>query len=332
MTKPTGQEVLILDGDEKLRRGLTALLSQTGLMPTAIAVPLQAMRLARDKFFAVALIDLDTPRAGEGAEHIANLLRVSPATQVLALAARKTFDVATSAFRAGARDVILKSPDQVDHLKRRTLELLAEQRRTTSDRALVTEALVLHEQLLRALLDAYHRAELLEERLRGNAVTSRETPVLVVDVGGWLRGQLAALLQGLGGYQVCEAASGGEALDWVGRKHFAVALLDESLTDLPVATVARAIREQAGETLVLTYAAPSEGQPGHASIFDGGASTPFLPTIVETAELVARFEDLRQGAERLARDRRALATLRRQHFELLRRYADLQRRLQTARH
>ena len=68
MAEADGQEVLVVDGDEKVQRGMTQLLADNGLVPTVMSDPVRARELARDKYFAVALIDLDTPEPNAGLE------------------------------------------------------------------------------------------------------------------------------------------------------------------------------------------------------------------------------------------------------------------------
>ena len=63
-----GQEVLVVDGDDKVQRGLAQLLADHGLVPTVVSDAVRARELAREKYFAVALINLDTPQTNAGLE------------------------------------------------------------------------------------------------------------------------------------------------------------------------------------------------------------------------------------------------------------------------
>ena len=68
MADADGQEVLVVDGDERVQRGLAQLLVEHGLVPTVVSDAVRARELAREKYFAVALIDLDTPQTNAGLE------------------------------------------------------------------------------------------------------------------------------------------------------------------------------------------------------------------------------------------------------------------------
>ena len=122
MAEADGQEVLVVDGDEKVQRGLAQLLAEHGLVPTVVSDAVRARELAREKYFAVALIDLDTPQTNAGLELTRWFKANAPTTTTIVMCSRKVFESAVEAFRAGAADVIVKSPDQVQYLRQRTVE------------------------------------------------------------------------------------------------------------------------------------------------------------------------------------------------------------------
>lgn len=331
MSLGEGQDVLVVDGDEKVQRGLSQLLVGAGLSPTILAAPGPAKELAREKFFAVALIDLDTPSVGAGVSVIAELNAISPATTVIMMAARRNFDVAMAAFRAGAADVIVKAPDQVDYLRRRVVEAAAARRLEADRGRILDDTAALHEDLLRVLLETFRRVRQLEEQSSGEAtVPSGATSVLIVDDDEAMQGALASTISSQG-FLLRTATTGGEALDHASRERFHIALVRATLPDLPGTMVIRTIKSQAPETLTLLYRAPAEGRPGVVEVMEGSKSIPFLPEFKSPSQLLERLGELRDASQATERERRHLAAFRQQHFDLLRRFAELKHRLAAAR-
>jgi DNA-binding NtrC family response regulator len=324
-----GQEVLIVDGDEKVRRGLDLLLAAADLQPTVVVDPERAIELAGEKFFAVAVIDLDTPTAGAGLALIGELRRRSPATTVLMLASRRHFEVVVAAFRAGAADVIVKAPEQVDYLKRRVIEAAAARRRERDAGRVLEDTLALHEELFRVLLETFKRAAELDER-QGGPPPDEETAVLLVDDDAALQERLGDALRGRGGFAFRGVPNGGEALDLGARERFHVALVKDALPDLPGSMVVRSLKTQAPETIVLLYKAPGPDGPGRVEVVEGSRVIPFLPVLRDAAEIVGRLDELREAALATSRERRHHAAFRQQHIELLRRFAEIRQRLQKA--
>jgi DNA-binding NtrC family response regulator len=325
-----GQEVLVVDGDEKVQHGLEQLLTSANLVPTVLPDPGRALDLSSEKFFAVALIDLDTPTVGAGVNLIAELHRRSPATTVLMMAARKHFDVAVAAFRAGAADVSVKAPDQVEYLKRRVVDAAAARRREADTSRVLGDTMALHEDLIKVLLDTFRKAVDLEERAAGGGARDgdQDTSVLLVDDDPGLGSQLVAALHQRGGYQLRTVSTGGEALDLGGREKFAIALIKDALPDLPGSMVVRTIKAQSPETIVLLYTAPGGGQAGSMQVMEGSRAIQFLPQFTEVGQILGRLDELREAALATTRERRYHAAFRQQHFDLLKRFAELRAKLQ----
>ena len=61
-----GQEVLVVDADDQVVKGLDRLLTRVGLIVTGTHDPVRARDQLLNKFFAVALVDADTPTPGGG--------------------------------------------------------------------------------------------------------------------------------------------------------------------------------------------------------------------------------------------------------------------------
>ena len=95
--------------------------------------PVRARDQLLNKFYAVALVDADTPTPGGGIELLQFARDKSPLTSVVIMTARKSYETAVKAFRAGAADVVLKEPDVVPYLRERVVEA-ATDIKATADR------------------------------------------------------------------------------------------------------------------------------------------------------------------------------------------------------
>jgi DNA-binding NtrC family response regulator len=332
MVSGDGQEVLVVDADEKVQRGLAQLLSDNGLVPTVVADPARARELLRDKYFAVALVDLDTPLPNAGLDLVRWLKENAPATNAVVMASRKVFEAAVSAFRAGAADIVVKSPDQVQYLRQRVVEVAAGVQRHIADDKLIHEVLGVHEDFLRRLMEQSRKTSELEEQLGGGShpnVADEVCVVLVVEPDGeqgWLARQLGAALAARGGFAMTASATGGEGLDRASAMRFQIALVCASLPDLSGSMVVNALKQQSPDMITILFS-PPRGGPGKADVIEGSKTIPLVTEFTDARQMLERVDELREAFRRKSRERRYLAAFRQEHYELLKRYADLKQRL-----
>jgi DNA-binding NtrC family response regulator len=332
MAEGDGQEVLVVDGDEKVQRGLSQLLTESGLVPTVVADPARARELLRDKYFAVALIDLDTPQPNAGLDLVRWLKENASSTSAVVMASRKVFEAAVLAFRAGAADIVVKAPDQVQYLRQRVIEVAQGVQRHASDDKLIHEVLGVHEDFLRRLMDQSRRTAELEEQLGGGShpdINDEVCMLLVVEEDGWLAQQLEQDLQTRGGYAVTATATGGEGLDRASAMRFQLALVRETLPDLPGTMVVSALKQQQPDMITILYSRPGN-MPGKADVIEGSKTIALVPEFSDARQMVERIDELREAFRRKSRERRYLAAFRQENYELLKRYADLKQRLVRA--
>lgn len=334
MAEGDGQEVLVVDGDEKVQRGMAQLLGEHGLVPTVVSDAVRARELAREKYFAVALIDLDTPQTNAGLELVRWFKQHAPSTTTIVMASRKVFEAAVEAFRAGASDVVVKSPEQVQYLRQRTIEAAQGVQKEVADEKLMQEVLAVHEDFLRRLMEQSRKTAELEEQLGGGSHPSAADEVcsvLVVEEDGWLAEQLASALQTRGGYALTTAASGGEGIDKSTAGRFQIVLVRDALPDLPGSMVVSALKAQTPDTLTILYSRPG-ARPGKAEVIEGSRAIALVPEFTNARQMVERIDELREAFRRKSRERRYLAAFRQENYELLKRYADLKQRVQRAMH
>src|SRR6478735_6044747 len=162
-----GQEVLVVDADEQVVKGLDRLLTRVGLVVTGTPDPVRARDQLLNKFYAVALIDADTPTPGAGIELLQFARDKAPLTSVIVMSARKSYEIAVKAFRAGAVDCVLKEPDVVPYLRERVLEAASELQSVSERNTLMEEISETHEEFLRRMRDMAKELVDLEDRLSG---------------------------------------------------------------------------------------------------------------------------------------------------------------------
>lgn len=326
-----GQEVLVVDGDDKVQRGLAQLLQSNGLVPTVISEPSRAQSLLHEKFFSLALVDLDTPTTNAGLDLVRWIRREAPTVTCVVMVSRKVYEAAIEAFRAGASDVVVKSPEQVEYLRRRVVEIATRTQERARDDKLIHEVLGVHEDFLKRLMETSRHAAELEERLGGgaqDATADADTSVLVVEPpeDAWLGEQLGRALSQKGGYQLRVAGSGGEGLDAATAGRFQLALVCENLPDLPGSMVVNTLRSQSPETITILYTRPGQ-RPGKASVIEGSKAIAFVPEFRDAGQMVERIDELKAAFKAKSRERRYLAAFRQQNYELLKRYAELKQKL-----
>ena len=218
-------------------------------------------------------------------------------------------------------------------MRQRTVEVAQGVQKSQTDDKLIHEVLGVHEDFLRRLMDTSRKISELEEQLGGGSHPSaadEDCALLVVEEDGWLGKQLASALQVRGGYSLVTVATGGEALDVATGRVFQLALVRDSLPDLPGSMVVSTLKSQSADTLTILYSRPHGMQPGKADVIEGSKTIPLVPEFSDGKQMVERIDELREAFRRKSRERRYLAAFRQENYELLRRYAELKQRLQRA--
>lgn len=320
-------EVLLLDRDEKIREGLSKLLISSGILVTATGDTSRGLLLAREKHYSVILVDLDTPQPEQGLELLGKMQAASPASAVVLMAGRQTFDVAVRGFRGGAADVVAKSAGDVKHLTDKVTKLCLEARRADKRDLLLQRALELHEEFLKRLMEASRKAKEAEDHASGRSsnVALNECVILVVDDNPRTA---PGLQEALGGhpYRCICALNGGEALDYGGTGQYQLALVKEALPDLSGTMVTKSLQAQTADGIVLIFDHPGE-KPGYVSIVEKTQTIPIVPRLTEPRQLVEAIKELREAYAAKTREKRYLQAFRREHLDFLKRYVEFRREL-----
>ena len=327
-----GQEVLVVDADDQVVKGLDRLLTRVGLIVTGTHDPVRARDQLLNKFFAVALVDADTPTPGGGIELLQFARDKSPLTSVVVMTARKSYETAVKAFRAGAADVVLKEPDVVPYLRERVVEAATDIKATADRNSLLEEVAETHEEFLRRLRDVAREGLDLEDRLSGRTEEDRvdlgTVSVVLVDDDQKALGTLTKVLTEAAGWQFRAALTGGEALDVVMQQRPHVVMVKEDLPDLPGSMVVHTVKTSAPDAVVLLYTPPGQsGRPGDVKLVDTNGAMNTIASYANASQLAAPLGELREALRTKSKERRYLQAFRQRHFEFLQRYNSIKQRL-----
>jgi DNA-binding response OmpR family regulator len=331
-TALVGMEVLVLDGDLRVHAGIEQLLSEALLHVTCVTDAARAQALVERQFFSVALVDIDTPSPRAGIATIAALKQASPTTMVVALTPRRSFDDAVDAVRAGAVDLILKAPESVAYLKERVLEAAGRSVGRREVDSVLDDIKAVHEEFLQHFMDAERRAIDLADQLAGRSASRstdlEELRVLVIDEVDDLVGALVDAAPK--GFSFTHATSGGEGLDRMSSSAFHYAMIAQDISDLPATTIARTIRNQQPDTVVLTFLGPADN--GHVELVETHGTRAVVKPFTEPAQLVGRLDDLAAAWRAKAKERRYTQAFRERHYDFLRRYVEIKTKIERAQH
>jgi DNA-binding NtrC family response regulator len=327
-----GIEVLVLDADRSVHAGIEQLLSEAHLHVTCVTDAERAQALVERQFFSVALVDIDTPAPRAGIVTIRAIKEASPTSMVIALTPRRSFDDAVDAVRAGAIDLILKAPESVAYLQERVLDAAGRSVGKREVDSVLDDVRGVHEEFLQRFMDAERRALDLADKLAGRGRSAAdqldELRVLVVDeVDDFVTAMADAAPRG---FQFVHATSGGEGLDRISSGGFHYAMIAEDVSDLPARTIARTIRNQHPDTVVLTFLGPADN--GRVELVETHGSRPLLQPFRDAQQLVARLDELAEAWRAKARERRYTQAFRERHYDFLRRYVELKTKIERAIH
>jgi DNA-binding response OmpR family regulator len=327
-----GVQVLVVDGDDRVHAGIEQLLSEAQLHVTCVTSADKGLSLVDRHFFSVALVDIDTPGPRAGIETIRTIKLASPTSMVIAMTPRRSYDDAVDAVRAGAIDLILKAPDSVAYLKDRVLDAAGRSVGKREVDSVLDDVRSVHEEFLQRFMESERRAIDLADKAAGRDpsrnVMLDELRVLVVDeVDDFFSAVTDAAPKG---FSFVHATSGGEGLDRISSGQFHYAMVAEDVTDLPARTLARTIRNQHPDTVVLTFLGPSDN--GRVELVETGGMRTLVKPFTDPKQLLDRLDELAEAWRAKARERRYTQAFREKHYDFLRRYVELKTKIERAMH
>jgi DNA-binding response OmpR family regulator len=324
-----GAEILVIDRDEAVTKGVTQLLSAASLHVTAVSDVAAGLDQLDKRFFSVIVVDIDTPEPNAGLETIRALRERTPTSMLIALTPRKSYTDAVAAIRAGAMDVILKSPDSVGYLKDRVLEAAGRSVDKREVNSVLHDVRESHEEFLQRFMEAERRALDLSDRLAGRdpkKVQSGEAVrVLIVDAAGTLAQQLLEAKPE--GFEFSSSPTGGQALDLVTSSRFQIVMVASDLPDLPGSMVVRSIKTQNPEVVAIQFTPPPGGS---VEIVESTKTIPVVAQFDDPKQLLDRLDELAEAFRARARERRYTQAFRERHYDFLRRYVELKSKIDRA--
>ncbi len=327
-----GVEVLVLDADERVHAGIAQLLSEVQLHVTCVRSADQALQAVERQFFSVALIDIDTPDPRAGIDTIRRIKQSSPTSMIIAMTPRRSYDDAVDAVRAGAIDLILKAPDSVAYLKDRVLDAAGRSVGKREVDTVLEDVRGVHDEFLQRFMEAERKMVDLADRAAGKDpgrnVMMDELRVLVVDeVDDFFSSMTEAAPTG---FVFVHATSGGEGLDRISSGAFHYAMVADDITDLPATTLARTIRNQHPDTVVLTFVGPAEN--GRVELVETNGTRTLIKPFNDAKLLVDRLDELSEAWRAKARERRYTQAFKEKHYDFLRRYVEVKTKIERALH
>lgn len=324
------ESVLVVTADPVLLAELQDRLAQAGLTAVVHRAADSARAAIHKTPWRAAVIDLGSLTPPVGLELIATLRRTAPHAAQIAVTEQPSYDLAVLAVRSGAVDVVLNNPEQLMYLARHLVVLMRETQGHAERRLLLSESSKLSEELLYKLTDTARRVGELRALISNRSGSplppeDERAHLLLVEEDGWLTQALPPLLPK--SFTTTTVVSGGEALDHASERQFDLAVVKETLPDLPGRMVVRTLSAQAPETLVLLFAPPVGKRPGRIDRVEGGRLIPLVAELNSPAQLADRLGELYQAQLARRRERRYLAEFRAENYDLLRRFQDLRRRL-----
>jgi len=325
-----GIEVLVLDADVGVHAGIEQLLSEASLHVTCVTDAERAIALVQRQFFSVALVDIDTATPRDGISVISAIKNASPTTMVIAMTPRRSYDDAVDAVRAGAVDLILKAPESVQYLKERVLDAAGRSVGKREVDTVLDDIKSVHEEFLTRFMDSERRAIDLADQVAGRdlsrAINMDELRVLVVDeVDDFVTSIEESKPKG---FTFVHATSGGEGLDRVSTGKYHYAMVAEDITDLPAMTIARTIRNQHPDTIVLTFLGPADN--GRVELVETHGKREIVKPFTDAAQLLKRLDELAEAWRAKAKERRYTQAFRERHYDFLRRYVELKTKIERA--
>lgn len=319
-----GDELLIVEGREADRVGMTKVFSDRGYVVTSTARGPDALALCEQKFFPVVVVDLDVDKASGGLKVLQGIRRRSAPSSLVLVSGRKCYEAVSEAHRVGVVDVVLKRPDQVDALTEavdKAADRFHVSEGTGNEMASAFQTVM--DQAFKIMFDMARRT--YGEIEGGSLVAGAQPRVLVVEHDQNVLKALAAAVQEKP-WKVTGEMNGGGALDKVGQQRFDLIVCRADLPDLPGSMVAKSVQAQHPESEAIIYTLPAGGQPGSYELLRMGQRERF-DKITDLKSFMTVIESVLHEQALTAKERRVMKAFRTHHKEFFNRYAELKLRL-----
>lgn len=325
---------LVISQREQVQTELARLLADADVNSVLVSDTDSARSAVAKTQFPVVLVDVDSLSLSPVLLLLTDLRRLLPRAELIVLLDEPSFDASVQLVRRGAVDIVCRASDDLRLLGSRVASAMRDAKQRADRSQMLRDYSILTEDLLYRLTDTARRIGELKSQLSssGKGSGSPASPtddyvsVLIVEEDGWLSQSLAPLVSS--SFSLTTVVSGGAALDRASERPFDLALIKETLPDLPSRTVIRSLQAQSPETLVMLYLPPTRGKPGRIDRLEAGSSkvTTLVSAFTSPKQLAERLSELQQAQAARRRERRYLSEFRQENYELLRRVSELRKR------
>ena len=334
-TEPVAvEDILIMDGNQTVLAGLERVLREAGLNVTATRDPERARDQLIHRFYAVVVIDLDTPGPLGGLELLRFCQQHSPLTAAIVMTPRKTFEAVAASFRAGAADVVPKTHDSLPYLRDRVKAAASNLRAGFNRDRLFQEVAEIHESFLKEMMDlSRHVTDLEDKILRGDGDGSSTASLpavlelLCIDDRELVPARLRRELQPETGWRLRVVQTGGEALDAATQRPPHVLVVKDPPPDLPVSMLVKSVKASSPDLVAIAFRPPGEQGPGEISMVESSRVVVLVPVFHDLDQLIASLQEVREAIRRKVQERRYHGMFRMQHADFLKRYQSIKQKL-----
>ena len=317
------REILLVANEDERSRLLKSQMEEMGFFLTISVDPNIILDLLENKFFVVALFELDTPKTDFGLSLIKKTMELSPLTHTYLLATRESFRAAVLSFRLGCKDTILYDegnlPYLLNKIKKSASEITFEKDRDL----LMQEMAATHKEFFKKMLALHIRLmDVTDELHYKEGIPDGElspVSILIVDGDDEFHSKLEEILPQKNGWNTTHCSWGSEAFDIGANGNFSVALVNKSLPDLPGSMVASTLKATAPNTIILVF----DYQKGIAQsikLFEGSTSTEIPLSAGNINEVASKLRDIRKDLNLKTKKEQHIKTFKAQNFEFLQKY------------
>jgi len=321
---PKGAELLIADSVDRDRNGLRKLFEKDGYVCSAASNMDEARTVVQQKFFPVAIIDLDFGSLNGGLDLVRFIREKSRPTKIVLLTGRRAFEAAVESIRLGVVDIVNKQPDQVTRLSKSVRTAVDLYAAGDKESLLLREVQTVIDEAIKIMMSMSRRIYEDEPSMSGSRSAMKPT-ILLIDEDQQFLQEVAKLVVDKE-WEVSIEMSGGSGLDKATTFSFQILAVSNQLTDLPGQTLIKSIQVQQPKIIAVLYSRTSSS---FIDRYEGGKSVSSDKPFTGASHLVEKLSSMTDELATIQQERRYLRAFRNEHGEFLKRYAELKVRIDS---
>jgi DNA-binding NtrC family response regulator len=312
---------LLVTKNEDLPFELDGLFSSHGFHVSHIQELDLAVHLLDKKFFIVALFDLDTPEKYQGLKLLKLSQKFSPITRNFMFTYRESFKSVVQAYRMGCEDFVFINDNSPAYLLEKIKKCALQVEYENARDILMKDMASLHGNFFKKMLKIHISLMETQEQLRYKDSSEELLPpcsILIVDGDDKIENAIKEECIESKGWNITRLSYGGEALAYIASNKFHIALVNQSLPDLPGTMIVSTLKSTWPESITLMF---SEQVPkAELLLFEGSTSKEIPINIGDTKNLVKKLRDIRFGLNSDKKKQQHLQTFKANNFEFIQQY------------